>query len=152
MALQSKQIPWYHVPILLTFLQRSTNFGLTSGGACGFGLYGLCTQGSADSSWIDPWLGSTCTAFCTAYGLLCQDPTTTSMTLRGNFAAPNGVYYTQVSINANFSPDIELRTNYFWPSLPGDLDNFLSCGECFELIQTMPNGTEYSVGQEGYTS
>lgn len=39
-------------------------------------------------------LGATCDAFCTAYPLLCKDPTGT--TLRGNFAAPNGDYYTQV--------------------------------------------------------
>lgn len=39
-------------------------------------------------------LGTTCDAFCTAYPLLCKDPTGT--TLRGNFAAPNGDYYTQV--------------------------------------------------------
>lgn len=39
-------------------------------------------------------LGDTCTAFCTAYPLLCQDPS--NVTLRGNFAAPNGDYYTQV--------------------------------------------------------
>ncbi|PMD22769.1 hypothetical protein NA56DRAFT_74224 [Hyaloscypha hepaticicola] len=113
---------------------RSTHFGLTSGGACGFGLYGLCTTGGKDASWIDPWIQSTCSAFCTAYPLLCQDPTSTSLTMRGNFAAPNGDYYTQ-----------------FWPSLPGDLDNYLSCGECFELIQTYPNGSDYAVGDAGYT-
>jgi hypothetical protein len=39
-------------------------------------------------------LGDTCTAFCTAYPLLCQDPA--NVTLRGNFAAPNGDYFTQV--------------------------------------------------------
>lgn len=111
---------------------RSTHFGLTSGGACGFGLYGLCTQGSVTASWTDAWLGSTCTAFCTAYPVLCQDPSNT--TLRGNFAAPNGDYYTQ-----------------FWPSLPGDLDNYLSCGECMELIQTKADGTDYAVGEAGYT-
>ena len=82
---------------LLTIFQRSTHFGLTSGGACGFGLYGLCTTGGADASWIDPWIQSTCSAFCTAYPLLCQDPTSTPLTMRGNFAAPNGDYYTQVS-------------------------------------------------------
>ncbi|KAH8812782.1 swollenin [Xylogone sp. PMI_703] len=114
---------------------RSTHFGLTSGGACGFGLYGLCTKGSADSSWIDPQIGATCSAFCTAYPTLCQDPTTTDLTLRGNFAAPNGDYYTQ-----------------FWNSLSGDLDNYLSCGECFELVQTKPDGTDYAQGEAGYTS
>ncbi|EPS27159.1 putative swollenin [Penicillium oxalicum 114-2] len=115
---------------------RSTHFGLTSGGACGFGLYGLCTKGSKTASWTDPMLGSTCDAFCTAYPLLCKDPS--DVTLRGNFAAPNGDYYTQ-----------------FWPSLigalPGSPDNYLSCGECFELIRTRADGTEYQVGDSGYT-
>lgn len=77
------------------FLQRSTHFGLTSGGACGFGMYGLCTKGSSTASWTDSMLGSTCDAFCKAYPILCKDPT--NITLRGNFAAPNGDYYTQVS-------------------------------------------------------
>lgn len=82
--------------------KRSTHFGLTSGGACGFGLYALCTQGSADSDWIDAALGETCTAFCTAYPTLCQDPeSSTAYTLRGNFAAPNGDYYTQARANAS---------------------------------------------------
>ena len=83
--------PEYHVcaePVK----QRSTHFGLTSGGACGFGLYGLCT--SAPDSWIQSDVGATCEAFCTSYPSLCQDPT--NSTLRGNFAAPNGDYYTQV--------------------------------------------------------
>lgn len=114
---------------------RSTHFGLTDAGACGFGLYGLCTQNSTTASWTDPMLGDTCTAFCTAYPLLCQDPS--NVTLRGNFAAPNGDYYTQ-----------------FWPSLAtieGNPDNYLSCGECFELIRTMDNGTDYAVGDDGYT-
>ncbi|KAJ5832315.1 hypothetical protein N7474_000626 [Penicillium riverlandense] len=115
---------------------RSTHFGLTSGGACGFGLYGLCTKGSVTADWTDPMLGTTCDAFCTAYPLLCKDPS--NVTLRGNFAAPNGDYYTQ-----------------FWPSLsaamPGDQDNYLSCGECFELIRTKADGTDYAVGEDGYT-
>ncbi|KAJ9131343.1 Expansin module family protein [Pleurostoma richardsiae] len=111
---------------------RSTHFGLTSGGACGFGLYGLCTKGSSTASWTDPMLGSTCDAFCTAYPTLCKDPSGT--TLRGNFAAPNGDYYTQ-----------------FWSSLVGDRDNYLSCGECFELIRTKSDGTDYAVGEAGYT-
>lgn len=111
---------------------RSTHFGLTSGGACGFGLYGLCTKGSTTASWTDPMLGTTCNAFCTAYPTLCKDPS--DLTLRGNFAAPNGDYYTQ-----------------FWPQLPGSLDNYLSCGECFELSQTKADGTDYAVGEAGYT-
>jgi hypothetical protein len=77
-------------------------------------------------------LGTTCDAFCTAYPLLCQDPS--SATLRGNFAAPNGDYYTQ-----------------FWSSIKGDLDNYLSCGECFSLIRTKADGTDYAVGEAGYT-
>jgi hypothetical protein len=49
------------------------------------------------------------------------------------------------------SEDRQLTILQFWPSLPGDLDNYLSCGECFELIQTYPNGTDYAVGEVGYT-
>ncbi|KAJ1550926.1 hypothetical protein HK096_004200 [Nowakowskiella sp. JEL0078] len=109
---------------------RSTHFGLTSGGACGFGLYGLCTK---SFNWTDATVAAQCSAFCTAYPTLCQDPT--GSTLRGNFAAPNGDYYTQ-----------------FWSSLPGDYDNYLSCGECFELIRTKPDGTDYAVGETGYTT
>lgn len=47
-------------------------------------------------------LGSTCDAFCTAYPLLCKDPS--DVTLRGNFAAPNGDYYTQVRGDGTQSP------------------------------------------------
>jgi expansin (peptidoglycan-binding protein) len=108
---------------------RSTHFGLTSGGACGFGLYGLCTNELASG---DSRLGAQCDAFCKAYPALCADPSGT--TLRGNFAAPPGNYYTQ-----------------FWPSLPGDRDNYLSCGECFEVVRTKKDGTDYAVGESGYT-
>ena len=83
---------------MLTLKQRSTHYGLSSAGACGFGLYSLCTKGSTTASWTDPMLGDTCTAFCTAYPLLCQDPA--NVTLRGNFAAPNGDYFTQVRNNS----------------------------------------------------
>ncbi len=107
---------------------RSTHFGLTAAGACAYGLYSLC------SSAID--LGSEfqerCSAFCTAYPDLCADPQ--GVTLRGNYAAPQGNYYTQ-----------------FWPSLPGDLDNYLACGECFEVVRTRPDGSEYQPGEEGHT-
>lgn len=48
-------------------------------------------------------LGSTCDAFCTAYPLLCKDPD--NVTLRGNFAAPNGDYYTQVSTHTGSPSD-----------------------------------------------
>ena len=48
--------------------------------------------------------------------------------------APNGNYYTQ-----------------FWSSLPGERDNYLSCGECFEVIRTRGDGSEYEVGDDGYT-
>jgi hypothetical protein len=82
-------------------MQRSTHYGLSSAGACGFGLYSLCTQGSVTASWTDAMLGDTCTAFCTAYPLLCQDPS--NVTLRGNFAAPNGDYYTQVGRDPVFA-------------------------------------------------
>jgi hypothetical protein len=75
----------------------------------------------------DTALQARCDAFCKATPDLCKDPK--DITLRGNFAAPQGNYYTQ-----------------FWPSLPGDLDNYLSCGECFQLVRTQPDGSEYPVG------
>ena len=108
---------------------RSTHFGLTYGGACAFGLYGLCTKAF---NFTDPTLGKLCATFCKTYPDLCQDPADT--TLRGNFAAPDGDYYTQ-----------------FWPSLPGDNDNYLSCGECFQLVRTNKDGTDYQPGSTGYT-
>lgn len=92
----------------------------------------MCTKGSKDK-WVDAALGDTCTAFCTAYPQLCKDPPDT--TLRGNFAAPNGNYYSQ-----------------WWPSLPGDLDNYLSCGECFQLIRTKADGSDYAESDAGYTA
>ena len=113
--------PWHY--------SRSTHFGLTSGGACAFGLYGLCTT---SFKFTDPILQGQCTAFCKAYPDLCRDPDTT--TLRGNFAAPPGHYYTQ-----------------FWPSLPGDNDNYLSCGECFQVVRTKKDGTDYQPSETGYT-
>ena len=113
--------PWHY--------SRSTHFGLTSGGACAFGLYGLCTTAF---NFTDPILQTQCTTFCKAYPDLCRDPATT--TLRGNFAAPDGDYYTQ-----------------FWPDLPGDNDNYLSCGECFQLVHTNKDGTDYQPGDTGYT-
>jgi hypothetical protein len=103
---------------------RSTHYGLTSGGACGFGLYGLCTSQYRFSD--------ACDAFCKAYPDLCADPAGT--TLRGNFAAPPGNYYTQ-----------------FWASLAGDRDNYLSCGECFEVVRTKKDGTDYRPGEAGST-
>jgi hypothetical protein len=39
----------------------------------------------------------------------------------------------------------------FWGSQPGDLDNYLSCGECMEMVMTKPDGTLYQVGETGYT-
>ncbi len=113
--------PWHY--------SRSTHFGLTYGGACAFGMYGLCTTAFTFS---DPNLAAKCDAFCKAYPDLCKDPG--DISLRGNFAAPQGNYYTQ-----------------FWPSLPGDLDNYLSCGECFEVEHTKKDGTEYQPGESGYT-
>jgi chitodextrinase len=112
--------PWH--------FSRSTHFGLTNGGACGFGYYGLCNN---KTNWTDPSLAANCKAFCTAYPALCTDPA--NISLRGNFAAPPGNYYTQ-----------------FWPSLPGDRDNYLACGECFEVIRTKPDGTDYATGEIGY--
>jgi hypothetical protein len=113
--------PWHY--------SRSTHFGLTDHGACAFGLYALC---SSAFDFADGGFGDKCAAFCTAYPDLCKDPE--DITFRGNFAAPQGNYYTQ-----------------FWPSLPGDNDNYLSCGECFELVRTKKDGTDYEPGEEGYT-
>ncbi len=112
--------PWHY--------SRSTHFGLTDSGACGFGLYGLCTTAYKFTSGY----AARCDAFCKAYPDLCKDPANT--TLHGNFAAPQGNYYTQ-----------------FWSSLPGNNDNYLSCGECFELVRTQKDGTEYKPGDTGYT-
>jgi hypothetical protein len=113
--------PWHY--------SRSTHFGLTDHGACAFGLYGLC---SSAVDFGDGGFGDKCDAFCTAYPDLCKDPD--DITFRGNFAAPQGNYYTQ-----------------FWPSLPGDNDNYLACGECFELVRTKKDGSDYEPGEEGYT-
>jgi hypothetical protein len=113
--------PWHY--------SRSTHFGLTYGGACAFGLYGLCTTAY---NFTDPTLQGQCTTFCKTYPDLCVDPPTIS--LRGNFAAPDGDYYTQ-----------------FWPDLPGDNDNYLSCGECFQLVRTKKDGTDYQPTETGYT-
>jgi hypothetical protein len=112
--------PWHY--------SRSTHFGLTAAGACAFGLYGLCTTAYKFSSGY----AAQCDAFCKAYPDLCKDPQ--NITLHGNFAAPQGNYYTQ-----------------FWPSLPGDNDNYLSCGECYEFVRTQKDGTEYQPGDAGYT-
>jgi hypothetical protein len=113
--------PWH--------FSRSTHFGLTPGGACGFGLYGLC---NTKFKFSDSAQAGACDAFCKAYPALCADPAST--TLRGNFAAPQGNYYTQ-----------------FWASLPGGRDNYLSCGECFELVRTHKDGSDYRPGETGYT-
>ena len=112
--------PWHY--------SRSTHFGLTAAGACAYGLYSLCSSAIDSGSEFQ----ERCTAFCTAYPDLCADPP--GVTLRGNYAAPQGNYYTQ-----------------FWPSLPGDLDNYLACGECFEVVHTHPDGTDYQPGETGYT-
>jgi hypothetical protein len=108
---------------------RSTHFGTAPTGACAFGLYGLCTSAT---KLADTALQAQCDVFCKAYPDLCKDPP--GVTLRGNFTAPQGNYYTQ-----------------FWSSLPGDLDNYLSCGECFQIERTQDDGTEYTSGASGYT-
>lgn len=106
---------------------RSTHFGLTFGGACGFGLYQVC---GSDYNY-DSDFATLCDAFCKAYPTLCKDPE--GYTYRGNFAAPQGNYYTQ-----------------FWGALVGDQDNYLSCGECFEVYRTKDDGSDYKPGEEGY--
>jgi hypothetical protein len=80
----------------------------------------------------DQFYNSECAAFCSAYPDLCADPA--GNTFRGNWVAPPGNYYTQ-----------------FWPSLVGERDNYLSCGECFEIVRTKKDGTDYASGEAGYT-
>jgi len=106
---------------------RSTHFGLTFGGACGFGLYQVC---GSDHNYTGEF-ATLCDAFCKAYPTLCKDPA--DRTYRGNFAAPQGNYYTQ-----------------FWGALEGDQDNYLPCGECFEVYKTKPDGSDYKPGEDGY--
>jgi len=105
---------------------RSTHYGLTYAGACAFGVYGLCSLKSNVTMQSE-----ICQTFCKNYPDLCEDPVDTKLSLRGNFIAPNGNYYTQ-----------------FWPSLPGDYDNYLSCGECYELEITQEDGSLYPEGQK----
>jgi len=106
---------------------RSTHYGITYAGACAFGVYGLCAFKSNITMASD-----ICVTFCENYPDLCEDPEgVTKMSLRGNFIAPNGNYYTQ-----------------FWPSLPGDYDNYLSCGECYELEITNEDGSLYPEGKK----
>jgi len=105
---------------------RSTHYGITYAGACAFGVYGLCATKSNITM-----ASEICQTFCDNYPDLCEDPEgVTKMSLRGNFIAPNGNYYTQ-----------------FWPSLPGDYDNYLSCGECYELEITKEDGSLYEEGE-----
>jgi len=108
---------------------RSTHFGTAPSGACRFHHYGMC---SSTVKLPDSTRQKECDAFCKWYPDLCKDPS--GITLRGNFAAPQGNYYTQ-----------------FWPSLPGDYDNYLSCGECFQIEHTQDDGTVYQSGAGGYT-
>ncbi|KAJ3353552.1 hypothetical protein HDU83_006630 [Entophlyctis luteolus] len=117
---------WWHY-------SRSTHYGNTPAGACGFGLYGLC---STAVNLTAANLESTCGPFCAAYPDLCMDPSGT--TLRGNYAAPNGNYYTQFK-------------SYLGDNAGNDLDNYVSCGECFQLVRTKEDGTDYAVGESGYT-
>jgi hypothetical protein len=108
---------------------RSTHYGIGKGGACAFGLYNICTSAMGPD---DAFYNPECEAFCRDYPDLCADPSDT--TFRGNWVAPQGNYYTQ-----------------FWPSLPGERDNYLSCGECFEIVRIKKDGTDYQPGEEGYT-
>ena len=103
---------------------RSTHYGVTYAGACAFGMYGICSTAYKNSP--------QCDGFCKAYPTLCNDAP--GANLRGNTVAPSGYYYSQ-----------------FWPSLPGARDNYLSCGECFEMVRTKKDGTDYQPGETGYT-
>jgi len=105
---------------------RSTHYGLTYAGACAFGVYGLCSFKANVTMESE-----ICQTFCKNYPDLCEDPTDTKLSLRGNFIAPNGNFYTQ-----------------FWSSLPGDYDNYLSCGECYELEITKEDGSLYPEGEK----
>ena len=107
---------------------RSTHFGITFGGACGFGLYQACGNniGLTGSNDI------ICKQFCTNFPDLCYEPP--NISYRGNYAAPQGNYYTQHRKNLN-----------------DDEDNYLSCGECFEVIKTKNDGSDYDENEEGYT-
>ncbi|MEN8907507.1 MAG: hypothetical protein ABF289_16270, partial [Clostridiales bacterium] len=109
---------------------RSTHYGVGKGGACAFGLYNICTSSMGSD---DHFYNEECTSFCEEYPDLCAEPEGTSF--RGNWVAPQGNYYTQ-----------------FWPSLPGERDNYLSCGECFEISMTKKDGTDYTSGESGYTA
>ena len=100
---------------------RSTHYGITYAGACAFGIYGLCNVKT--NSIMESEI---CQTFCKNYPDLCEDREDSKFSFRGNFIAPNGNYYTQ-----------------FWSSLPGDHDNYLSCGECYELEITQEDGTPY---------
>ena len=104
---------------------RSTHYGITYAGACAFGIYGLCNVKT--NSIMESEI---CQTFCKNYPDLCEDREDSKFSFRGNFIAPNGNYYTQ-----------------FWSSLPGDHDNYLSCGECYELEITQEDGTPYPEGQ-----
>jgi len=104
---------------------RSTHYGITYAGACAFGVYGLCSLKSKITMESE-----ICQTFCKNYPDLCEDREDSNYSLRGNFIAPNGNYYTQ-----------------FWSSLPGERDNYLSCGECYELEITQEDGTPYPEGQ-----
>ncbi|MBN2738316.1 MAG: hypothetical protein JXR70_15135 [Spirochaetales bacterium] len=113
--------PWHY--------SRSTNFGITTAGACQFGLYNVCSDSIKPG---DQYYLSECESFCRDYPDLCAEPP--GYTFRGNWAAPQGNYYTQ-----------------FWASLEGERDNYLSCGECFEVVRVKKDGTEYQAGETGYT-
>ena len=67
-----------------------------------------------------------CQRFFKNFPTLCEDPVDTELSLRGNFITPNGNNYIQ-----------------FWSFLPGVHDNYLSCGECFEIEITKEDGSLY---------
>ena len=67
-----------------------------------------------------------CQRFFKNFPTLCEDPVDTELSLRGNFITSNGNYYIQ-----------------FWSFFPGVHDNYLSCGECYEIEITKEDGSLY---------
>ncbi len=105
--------PWHY--------SRSTHFALLDqGGACQFGFYGSCTMAS------DAAAGA-CAPFCKAYpDLLSQSGRWPHASRKFRGAAGQLLHAVLVEPANN----------------PNGADNYLSCGECFEVVRTNPDGTD----------